>query len=96
MEKWKNINKLKYLLYYNMLTMLGGAASKKLEKSMNFNSSGIFFTIVVIFFIKVLLVQWSYNKVFPVLRNNMGYSGEFKPLTFGESILVVILFNNLF
>ena len=32
MKKWKNINKLKYLSYYNMLTMLGGAASKKTRK----------------------------------------------------------------
>ena len=71
-----------------------GGASKTVEKSLN--GPGIFFTLVIIFFIKVILVQWSYNKIFPVLRNNMGYSGEFKPLTFGESILVVILFNNLF
>jgi hypothetical protein len=73
--------------------MIGGA-SKTIEKSMN--GPGLFFMLVVVFFLNVILVQWSYNKVFPVLSNNMGYSGEFKPLTFGESILVVILFNSLF
>jgi hypothetical protein len=74
--------------------LMRGGASKTIEKSMN--SPGLFFILVVVFFLNVILVQWSYNKVFPVLSNNMGYSGEFKPLTFGESILVVILFNSLF
>lgn len=73
--------------------MIGGA-SKTIEKSMN--GPGLFFMLIVVFLLNVILVQWSYNKVFPILSNNMGYSGEFKPLTFGESILVVILFNSLF
>ena len=49
-------------------------------------------------FIMVVLVQWSYNRIFPVLRYNMtgNTTKDFKPLTFVESIVVVILFNNLF
>ena len=74
--------------------LMKGGASKTIEKSMN--GPGLFFMLVVIFFINVILVQWSYNKIFPVLSNNMGNNGKFKPLTFGESVLVVILFNSLF
>jgi hypothetical protein len=51
----------------------------------------------LVFFIKVFLVQWSYNRIFPVLRYNFtGQRGDFRPLTFVESIVFVILFNNLF
>ena len=55
------------------------------------------FLMLIVFFIKVILVQWSYNRIFPVLRYNMtNDSKDFRPLTFVESIIVVILFNNLF
>ena len=64
---------------------------------MKINSLSLFLMVVLVFFIKVFLVQWSYNRIFPVLRYNMiGRQGDFRPLTFIESIIVVILFNNLF
>ena len=64
---------------------------------MKINSLSLFLMVVLVFFIKVFLVQWSYNRIFPVLRYNMiGRQGDFRPLTFVESIVVVILFNNLF
>ena len=74
--------------------LIKGGASKTIEKSMN--NIGFFFMLIIVFFLNVMLVQWSYNKVFPILSSNMGYNGKFRPLTFGESILVVILFNSLF
>jgi len=64
---------------------------------MKINSLSLFLMVVLVFFIKVFLVQWSYNRIFPVLRYNMTNSTtNFRPLTFIESIIVVILFNNLF
>ena len=64
---------------------------------MKVDSVSLFLMLILTFFIKVILVQWSYNTIFPVLRYNMtSRQGDFRPLTFVESIIVVILFNNLF
>ena len=65
---------------------------------MKVDSLQLFLMVFLVFFIKVFLVQWSYNRIFPVLRYNAtgNEKGDFKPLTFVESIIVVILFNNLF
>ena len=62
------------------------------------DSLSLFLMLVLTFFIKVILVQWSYNTIFPLLRYNMTGNTikDFRPLTFVESIVVVILFNNLF
>ena len=61
------------------------------------DSVSLFLMVVIVFFIKVILVQWSYNRIFPVLRYNItNDTKKFRPLTFIESIVVVILFNNLF
>ena len=61
------------------------------------DSIQFFLMIVLIFFIKVILVQWSYNRIFPVIRYNAtGNNKDFRPLTFTQSIILVILFNNLF
>lgn len=64
---------------------------------MKVDSVSLFLMVVIVFFIKVILVQWSYNRIFPVLRYNItNDTKDFRPLTFVESIVVVILFNNLF
>jgi len=65
---------------------------------MKVDSVSLFLMLILTFFIKVVLVQWSYNTIFPVLRYNaVGNTvKDFRPLTFVESIVVVILFNNLF
>ena len=62
------------------------------------DSISLFLMLILTFFIKVILVQWSYNRIFPLLRYNMTGNNvkDFRPLTFVESIVVVILFNNLF
>jgi hypothetical protein len=62
------------------------------------DSVSLFIMLVLVFFIKVFLVQWSYNTIFPLLRYNMtgNTTKDFRPLTFIESIVLVILFNNLF
>ena len=61
------------------------------------DSLSLLIMLILVFFIKVILVQWSYNTIFPLLRYNMiNDTKDFRPLTFVESIVVVILFNNLF
>ena len=72
--------------------MIGGFVK---GNKMKVDSLQLFLMVVLVFFIKVFLVQWSYNRIFPLLRYNMtGHQGDFRPLTFVESIVVVILFNN--
>ena len=75
--------------------MIGGFVK---GNKMKIDSLQLFLMMILIFFIKVFLVQWSYNRIFPILRYNaVGNSTkDFRPLTFIESIIVVILFNNLF
>ena len=74
--------------------MIGGFVK---GNKMKVDSLQLFLMIFLVFFIKVFLVQWSYNRIFPLLRYNMtGQQGNFRPLTFIESIIFVILFNNLF
>ncbi len=61
------------------------------------DSISLFLMLILTFLIKVILVQWSYNTIFPLLRYNITNDNkDFRPLTFVESIVVVILFNNLF
>ena len=61
------------------------------------DSVSLFLMLILTFLIKVILVQWSYNTIFPLLRYNItNDTKDFRPLTFVESIVVVILFNNLF
>ena len=75
--------------------MIGGFVK---GNKMKVDSLQLFLMVIIVFFIKVILVQWSYNTIFPVLRYNMTNNTvkDFRPLTFIESIVVVILFNNLF
>ena len=75
--------------------MIGGFVK---GNKMKIDSVSLFLMLILTFFIKVILVQWSYNTIFPVLRYNMtnNTTKDFRPLTFVESIVVVILFNNLF
>jgi len=74
--------------------MLGGFVK---GNKMKVDSLQLFLMVFLVFFIKVFLVQWSYNRIFPILRYNAtGQTNNFRPLTFTQSIIVVILFNNLF
>ena len=53
------------------------------------DSISLFLMLILTFFIKVILVQWSYNRIFPLLRYNMTGNNvkDFRPLTFVESIV---------
>ena len=75
--------------------MIGGFVK---GNKMKIDSLQLFLMMILVFLIKAFLVQWSYNRIFPLLRYNMtgNTTKDFRPLTFIESIIVVILFNNLF
>ena len=80
-----------------MLTnLIGGTISKTGMKGTNVFFLVIMFLLVLL--LKVVLVQWSYNKIFPLLMYNVNgdVNQDFKTITFTESIIVVILFNSLF
>lgn len=54
---------------------------------------------MLLFFLvlKALVVQITYNRMWPVLvRNSGGSTHDFKPLVFQEALLITILFNFLF
>lgn len=64
---------------------------------MRVDSLQFFLMIFLVFLIKAFLVQWSYNWIMPKLIYNInGKQGDFRKISYIESIIVVILFNNLF
>ena len=72
---------------------MGGSAKTFLPQD---NMNKLLF-VFVIFFIKVYLVQFSYNFVAPKLINDFGNERkQIEPMTFTQAIFLVILFNNLF
>ena len=77
-----------------MISLMGGSSKSFLPEG-NFKK---FLFIFVIFFIKVYLVQFSYNLVATKLIGDFGNSNDkqFEPMSFTQSIFLVILANNLF
>lgn len=79
--------------------MVGGGLSPKSFENMA-PSLEIFLMQIFILLIKGLLVMLTYNLIGPKLISNFkaqyNPQQEFRPLSFWEAILVVILFNNLF
>lgn len=76
--------------------MFGGGIKNKLKETSKDNQ--LFFMTMGIFIIllKTMIVQWSYNKIWPKLTSNTGLNpSNFEPLTFYESFLFVILFEFL-
>ena len=78
-----------------MISLMGGSSKSFLPEG-NFKK---FLFVFVIFFIKVYLVQFSYNLVAPKLIGDFGNVGkdkQFEPMSFTQAIFLVILANNLF
>ena len=79
--------------------MIGGvmnSASKKLMKECHESPWLLMVFGLVFLLLKAWIVQWSYNQVWPRLVANSGSTAEkFRPLTFYEALLVVILFTFL-
>ena len=75
---------------------MGGSTKKFIPEGDNVQ---IFLFVFVVFFIKVYLVQFSYNYIGPKLMEDFGNvsrSKQFEPMSFTQAIFLVILFNNLF
>ena len=79
--------------------MIGGALKvKKMIKDENITTLfSVFFMIVLVLLIKAYAVQITYNMMWPkIVENSGGDTSRFKPLTFYEALLIVILFSFLF
>ena len=78
-----------------MISLMGGSVKKILPEVDNFQ---MFLIVFVVFFVKVYLVQYSYNFVAPKLIRDFGdnESRQFETMSFTQAIFLVILFNNLF
>ena len=77
--------------------MIGGGV-KNMCKKVGKNNQIYYFAIgVIILLIKTFIVQWTYNQVWPkIVSNTGGDNSQFTPLTFYESLMIVILFSFLF
>ena len=77
-----------------MIALMGGSTKSFLPQGNNLQT---FLILLVVFFIKVYLVQFSYNFVAPKLISDFGNKeSAFKELSFSQAIFLVILANNLF
>tara|TARA_B100000214_G_C23821308_1_gene559786 strand:+ start:581 stop:826 length:246 start_codon:yes stop_codon:yes gene_type:complete len=78
-------------------TMIGGGV-KNVCKSFGKDQQLYLFAMgILILLIKTLIVQWTYNQVWPKLVLNSGNNPrQFIPLTFYEALLFVLLFEFLF
>ena len=76
----------------------GGLKVKKMIKDEKLSSLfTVFFMIVLVLLIKAYVVQITYNMMWPkIVENSGGDTSRFKPLTFYEALMVVILFSFLF
>ena len=76
----------------------GGGKVKKMIKNENISTLfAVFFMIVLVLLIKAYVVQITYNMIWPkIVENSGGDTSRFKPLTFYEALMMVILFSFLF
>ena len=76
----------------------GGLKIKKMMKDENINTLLIvFFMILLVLLIKAYVVQITYNMMWPkIVENSGGDSSKFRPISFYESLMMVILFSFLF
>ena len=84
---------------FNQVMMLGGGKELKnaVRGGLGGNKIKVTALLVLFFVLKILVVQYSYNKIAPKLISNWGNSTQqFKPLTFEESLLFTLLISFLF
>ena len=76
----------------------GGGKVEEMIKNKNTTTLfAVFFMIVLVLLIKAYVVQLTYNMMWPKLvENSGGDTSRFKPLTFYEALIMVILFSFLF
>jgi len=79
--------------------MIGGASKiQKMFKSGNMDTMiSLFVMAILIILLRTYIVQITYNMMWPkVVMNSGGDTSQFTPLTFYESLMMVILFSFLF
>jgi hypothetical protein len=81
------------------VAMLGGGKKIKsiLRGESSVNPLSVIVVLIILFLIRALVVQLSYNTIAPKLIGNWGHDErEFQPLTFEESLMFTILISFLF
>lgn len=84
-----NLNYLAKMMMKEINGLQKGGAMKGSKNSFAFLN--ILLITIVFFLIKVAFVYWTYNEVMPKILEH-----KFRPLTFPEAILLVILVQSLF
>jgi hypothetical protein len=76
----------------------GGLKLQEMFKSKDINTTiGLCLMIIFILLIRAYIVQITYNMMWPkIVSNSGGDNSRFSPLTFYESLMMVILFSFLF
>lgn len=85
--------------YFTKLLIGGGMIPKDMAAETTNGFLSLMLIALLALIIKGILVMFSYNWIAPKLIFNFRNQyklDEFRPLTLWESIIVVILFNNLF
>lgn len=82
---------------YGMNLVQGGGAKAVMASGNGMNALVLFSIALLALLLRAFIVQLAYNGVGPKLMENHGVDPtNFRPLTFMESILFVILIQNLF
>ena len=76
----------------------GGQKLQKILKESNFeNLLNMSIFIILILLIRAYIVKVTYNMIWPkIVMNTGGDNSNFKPISFYESIMIVLLFSFLF
>ena len=75
----------------------GGKINKMIKDENIITLFTVFFMILLFLLIKAYVVQITYNMMWPkIVENSGGDTSRFKPLTFYEALIMVILFSFLF
>ena len=81
-----------------MINNMVGGGLKNISKSLGKDGGlNLFILAIFILLLKTIIVQWTYNQVWPKISYNSGNNDkQFSPLTFYEAFLFVILIEFLF
>ena len=89
-------------MVFNILSNFGmnliqkGGAKAVMGQGTGINMLALFIVAILAIMMRAFIVQISYNAVAPKLVDNLGVdSTNFRPITFMESVLLVILAQNL-
>lgn len=80
-----------------MRNMSGGGKMDRVSSGAGVSGLYVFLFSLLMLLVKAFLVMLSYNYVMPDLLSSYGVDmRSYRPLTFVNALLLVILFNNLF